>query len=279
MSGAMWKGAAGALFLTTALGLAGAACSSNPYTGRSQFILIPERFEAELGLAAYTQALSQRGVVVSENPAELRPVQRVGERIVAAAMTSDYATRAANFDWDYTVIRNRRIVNAWAVAGGRIAFYTGMFRVARSEAGLAVVMGHEVAHVLARHGAERISRELVTTAGAYAVLSALDINAETVGIAAAGFGLTVSLPFSRRHESEADYIGLLLAAKAGYDPREAIAFWERFGARSGATPPEFLSTHPSSVTRIEDIKQWLPEALALYQEAERAPAGRRLPWR
>ena len=257
-----------------AVGLAVVGCSTNPYTGRSQLLLLPESFEVSLGQAAFEAHMEDSDVRVSRYPWDTVPVRRVGERIVQAALESPYAARAERFQWNYTVIRNSEVRNAWALPGGQIGIYTGMFSVAETEAGLAVVMGHEVAHALARHGSERMSRQLSMSVGTAVVSEALGVTPEARALAAVAFGLTVSLPFSRLHESEADYIGLLLAAEAGYDPREAVAFWERMEALSEGRRPEFLSTHPSHDTRAEDLWEALPEALAIYERVEKAPNNR-----
>lgn len=172
-------------------------------------------------------------------------------------------------------------MNAFALPGGKIAVYTGIFPVAKTEAGLAAVLGHEVTHALARHGAERMSQGQLTNAA----LQVLGTAAGSAGgnamlgkaaMAALGAGAQVGvlLPFSRKHESEADYIGILLAADAGYDPRESVHLWERMEQMSGGKgPAEFLSTHPGHETRIEQLKKWMPEAMAIYQTKQTVPAG------
>lgn len=177
-------------------------------------------------------------------------------------------------------------MNAFALPGGKIAVYTGIFPVAKNEAGLAAILGHEVVHALARHGAERMSQGLVAQlllTGADVALAGGGAGAGTrqAVMQALGLGTQVGvlLPFSREHESEADYIGLLLAAQAGYDPREAVHVWERMERAGGAQPPEFLSTHPSHGTRIENLQSWMAEALDEYKKAIPAPAVLDLPRR
>jgi metalloendopeptidase OMA1, mitochondrial len=178
-----------------------------------------------------------------------------------------------------TVIKDDKTANAFALPGGKMAVYTGILPMAKTEAGLAAVMGHEVVHALARHGAERMNQGQLTNVG----LQVLGTAAGTVGgggmlgqatMAALGVGAEVGvlLPFSRKHESEADYVGILLAADAGYDPRESIALWERMGQISGGgAPSEFMSTHPSHETRITQLKKWMSEAMAIYQNKPQVP--------
>lgn len=255
-----------------------AGCATNPYTERKQFLLISSEYEMELGAQAYQQILEDPKVQVSRDPREVEPVTRVAERIIAAAKESKYAELAREFDWQVTVIKNDETLNAFALPGGKIAVYTGIFAVADNEAGLAAIMGHEVVHALARHGAERMSQGLA----AQILLTGADIALATGGTGAGtrqavmqalGLGAQVGviLPFSREHESEADYIGLLLAAEGGYDPREAVRVWQRMEKVGGEQPPEFLSTHPSHGTRIADLQAAMPEALSRYERASKAP--------
>lgn len=252
--------------------LAIASCATNPYTERSQILLIPESQEIQLGAQAYAQLLNDPKITLSKDPREVEPVQRVAARIIEAAKTSKYAERAKEFQWEVTVIKDDKTKNAFALPGGKIAVYTGLFPVAQNEDGLAAVMGHEVVHALARHGAERMSQSLLAQLGLTAAGVALsskggDPVLNQAAMAALGLGTTVGilLPFSRAHESEADYVGLLLAAHAGYDPQEAVRVWERMSESSNGQPPEFLSTHPSHGTRIQQLQEWMPEALAFYR--------------
>lgn len=250
-----------------------AGCATNPYTNRSQFLLIPESQEVHMGNQAYAQALNDPKVVISKNPAEVEPVERVAERIIAAAKQSKYAERAKSFQWEVTVIKNDKTKNAWALPGGKIAFYTGIFPEAKNENGLAAIMGHEVVHALARHGAERVSQHTAADLGMRIASAAFDLKPLAQTLAMQALGIGVLLPFSRGHESEADYIGLLLAADAGYDPREAVLLWERMAESSKSAPPEFLSTHPAHETRIENLQKWMPEAMARYERAPKAPVS------
>lgn len=250
-----------------------AGCTTNPYTNRSQFLLIPESQEVHMGNQAYAHTLNDPKVVISRNQAEVEPVLRVAERIIAAAKQSKYAKRARSFQWEVTVIKDDATKNAWALPGGKIAFYTGIFPEAKNENGLAAIMGHEVVHALARHGAERVSQHTAANVGMQIAAAAFKLKPIAQKLAIQALGIGVLLPFSRGHESEADYIGLLLAADAGYDPREAVLLWKRMAESSKGSPPEFLSTHPAHDTRIQDLQKWMPEALARYERAAKAPVS------
>jgi len=256
-------------------------CHTNPYTDRSQFLLMPSGLMNEMGAAQYGETLQDPKVVLSKDPREIEPVKRVAARIIEAAKRSKYAEAAKSFDWEVTVIKDDNTKNAWALPGGKIAVYTGIFPMAKTEAGLAAIMGHEVVHALAQHGGERMSQGLMAQVGMSAAAILLSTQGgnpalNQLGMQAMGLGLQtgVLLPFSRKHESEADYIGVLLAADAGYDPREAVRIWERMAAASGGgAQPEFLSTHPANETRIADLNGWMPEAMAIYQRASKAPVN------
>ncbi|WP_447979374.1 M48 family metallopeptidase [Candidatus Nitrospira bockiana] len=243
-------------------------CITNPYTNRWQLLLVPASQERAMGAQAYAQVLNDPRIQVSHDPREVEPVRRVAARVIEAAKASKYAEAAKAFDWEVVVIKDDRTQNAFALPGGKIAVYTGIFPVAKNEAGLAAILGHEVTHALARHGGERMSHGvLAQTAVIGATLGAASqgVNpqiAQLAGGALANFGFV--LPYSRKHESEADYIGLLLAADAGYDPQEAVRVWERMQQLTEGQPPEFLSTHPSHGRRIKQLNEWMPEALARY---------------
>ncbi len=265
------------LLLSVLLG----GCHTNPYTDRSQLLLMPSGLMNEMGAAQYGETLQDPKVVLSKDPREIEPVKRVAARIIEAAKRSKYAEAAKSFDWEVTVIKDDNTKNAWALPGGKIAVYTGIFPMAKTEAGLAAIMGHEVVHALAQHGGERMSQGLMAQVGMSAAAILLSTQGDNpalnqLGMQAMGLGLQtgVLLPFSRKHESEADYIGVLLAADAGYDPREAVRIWERMAAASGGgAQPEFLSTHPANETRIANLNGWMPEAMALYQPAPKAPVN------
>lgn len=247
------------------------SCATVPVTGRTQIALLPESEMVTLGQQAYQQQLSEHPV--SNKPGDVEPVLRVGKRLAAA--TEDFL-RANNlptdvYQWEFSVIDNDEIVNATCLPGGKIVFYSGIFEYTKDDDGIATVMGHEIAHAIARHGNERLSQALLIELGAASLSEAMTRQpARTRELASQAFGLTanfgVALPFNRSRESEADRIGLTLMAKAGYDPRKAIEFWERF-SQAGAKVPEFLSTHPSGATRIADIQAHLPEALQHYTGA------------
>ncbi len=250
------------LFVFLVLPLVLNSCQSVPITGRSQFLMISGQEEIELGEEAYKKVLAESKL--SADPARTALLRRVGNRIAGVAGRPDYK-------WEFNLIEDET-PNAFALPGGKVAFYSGILKFTRDEAGMAVVMGHEVAHALAHHGAERMSATILTQLGATAAAQLLGKGDPVVtdGINKA-FGIGgqfgVLLPFSRKHESEADQIGLVLMAQAGYDPREAVEFWRRMAEGGGGAPPEFLSTHPSDKRRIRQIEGWLPNAMPLYRQA------------
>jgi predicted Zn-dependent protease len=232
------------------------ACQTVPITGRSQVLLLSEGEETKLGQEAYRQILAQSRL--SADPALNGLVTRVGSRI-AAVTGRPYA-------WEYRVIEDRQ-ANAFALPGGKIAVYTGILPMTRDEAGLAAVLGHEVAHVVARHSGERMSQQLTARLGLGILGSVLGASRETTELMGQVVVAGLLLPFGRHQESEADHIGLILMAKAGYDPRAARDLWVRMAeaSRGRPRPPEFLSTHPSEQTRIRQIEAWLPEAQQHYR--------------
>jgi predicted Zn-dependent protease len=205
----------------------------------------------------------------------------VASRIIEAAKKSKYADSAKDFKWEVAVIKDDGTKNAFALPGGKIAVYTGIFPVADNESGLAAIMGHEVVHALARHGSERMSQGVLAQIGLVGASIAMGTQGfspvtSQAAMTALGVGTQVGvlLPFSRAHESEADYIGLLLAADAGYDPQEAVRVWQRMQqSADGKQPQEFLSTHPGHETRIKRLTEKMPEALALYNQAQKAPVA------
>lgn len=248
-----------------------AACYRAPGTARDQLIFFSEDKEISMGVKAFHEVLRQARL--NENPEINEMVHRVGDRIAAVANRPEY-------HWEFAVIQDDKTINAFALPGGKVAVFTGILKYTKTEAGLATVMGHEVAHALQRHGAERISRgilEQIAQLGALAGAASGRVDPGVAMGAMSAYGIGVSLPFNRRQESEADYIGLRLMAQAGYDPREAVPFWERMSGcpknligklcfRSQTAIPEFLSTHPSDVTRINQIEAWLPDAMQHYRE-------------
>ena len=204
---------------------------------------------------------------ISKDPKYNAMVQRVGKRIAQVAMYD-----MPNAKWDFVVFDNDELINAFAMPGGKVAVYTGIFQAIKSDEDLAVVIGHEVAHVAAGHGNERLSQRLLAAGGAFALqLGTGDMDSvdRRFLLAAYGAGAAVGiiLPYSRYHENEADQIGLFYAAKAGYDPRAAIEFWERMDALKEGAPPEFLSTHPSGGTRMRRLEQYMPEAMRVYKNS------------
>jgi len=244
-------------------------CYKAPVTGRSQFILLSEDQEVEMGLMAYQEVLKKENI--SRNPGYNESVRRVGTRI---AEISD----KPNYDWEFKVIKADDTIKAFALPGGKVAVYTGILPIAKNEAGLATIMGHEIAHATARHGGERASTVILAELGAAGLSTAIGSRNPLVSSAimqAYGLGVTVGgiLPFSRAQEAEADRIGLVYMAKAGYDPTEASEFWKRMdeATRGSPTPPEFLSTHPGYGTRISNIQKWLPEAMNYYERSKKAP--------
>ena len=243
--------------------LAVVACETVPVTGRSQLLLVSEGEETKMGIDAYQGILKKSKV--SSDPRLNEQVTRVGQRIAAATARNDY-------QWEFKVLEDTQ-ANAFCLPGGKVAVYTGLLPVAQTTGGLAVVLGHEIGHVVARHGAERMSQGLVAQVGG-SLLSAVMGGGPNASMVLAAYGLGaqvgVLLPFSRTQESEADHIGLILMAKAGYDPRAAVAFWERMEKQGGGKTPEFLSTHPSHGTREQQVQAWMPEALRYYGTAPHA---------
>jgi len=242
--------------------LALAGCATVPYTNRSQLMMMPVSDELALGADAYREVLSNAKVVRS--PTLTTPVVAIGNRIAAVAERPDY-------QWEFAVIDDPKQANAFALPGGKVAVYTGIFPVAQDTGALAAVMAHEVAHALARHGAERMSQQQLVQIGAIGLAVGLGGQSAAVrNTAMQAFGLGaqvgVMLPFSRSQEAEADHIGLILMAKAGYDPEYALKLWERMEQRNeGQSPPEWLSTHPGYGTRQENIRKWMPEAKGYYR--------------
>lgn len=244
-----------ALFLTLV------ACATTPYTGRTQLILISPHQESALGASAFQQLRAEQKV--SDDPTLQALVERIGWRIAKVADMPEA-------EWEFVVFDEPKTVNAFALPGGKVGVFTGILPVARTEGGLAAIMSHEVAHVIARHGGERLSQGILAQLGAVALQVGMAGSDPTVVrsvMTAYGLGAQVGvlLPYGRLQESEADRIGLLLMAKAGYDPHEAVSLWERMARLDGARPPEFLSTHPAPARRIQELEALLPNALTFYQ--------------
>jgi metalloendopeptidase OMA1, mitochondrial len=285
-------GARGALGLWTALGTGSAlavlsalsGCYRAPGTARDQLIFFSEEKELQFGLSAYREVLRQARL--SENAEINEQIQRVGRKIADVANKPEY-------QWEFAVIEDEKMVNAFCLPGGKVAVFTGILKHTKTDAGLATVMGHEIAHALQRHGVERMSRSIIDQIAQLGALGAAAAGHSSGGAIQGllgAYGVNVSLPFNRKQESEADYIGLRLMSQAGYDPREAVPFWERMSGcprqmidklcfRSQHAIPEFLSTHPSDVTRINQLEAWLPEAMRYYHGAGGGPMPAPAPYK
>lgn len=263
-----------ALVLTLAALAAG--CVTEPITGRRILASpLPESSVSEMGAQAYQQLLTE--AKVSSSASENTLVERVGRRIAAVTDPKMKAEGREAFQWEFKVIDDPKTVNAFCLPGGKVAFYTAILPICKTEAGVAVVMGHEVGHAYAQHGRQRMTIQVLSQFGLEAVQLALGGSEATelakLSVGALGLGVQVGgLAFSRDDESAADHIGLMLMAEAGYDPSEAVAFWERMEQLSAGqeSPPELLSTHPSHGTRIQRLKELLPQAVAVYEKSKAA---------
>ena len=233
------------------------ACSTVPLTGRKQFVAIPSSQMLALSADSYSQVLNES--TLSSNQGYVSMVRKVGEKLTIAVEAylkqNNLESAIAGYDWQYNVIVSPEL-NAWCMPGGQIAFYEGIMPVCGDETGVAVVMGHEIAHAVAQHGNERMSQQLAIQMGGLALNEALkEQKDETIALAMLAFGVGsqvgVQLPYSRTHESEADELGLYFMAMAGYNPQVAPEFWERMNKDGGARPPEFLSTHPDPSNRMQ----------------------------
>lgn len=251
------------------------ACATVPLTGRRQLSLVDESALQNEAVLAYQEFLGDPSTKVIQNTNQAQMVQRVGNRIASAVTRflneNGYANQY-NFDWEFNLIQDDQI-NAWCMPGGKVAVYTGLLPVTQTEAGLAVVMGHEIAHAIAKHSSERMSQAIAAELGGVAVGVATAQKSNTTrAIINTAYGLGGQLAlmsYSRNQESESDRLGLVFMAMAGYNPNEAVTFWERMAAAKsasgGGAPPEFLSTHPSDARRIMNIQNLLPEAMAYYK--------------
>lgn len=247
-------------------------CSTVPITGRSQLNLIPASEINSLSFQQYNEFLKTNKLSTDAEKSAM--VKRVGVNIQRAVETyfaqNNLSKELKGYAWDFNLVESPE-VNAWCMPGGKVVIYTGILPITQDETGLAVVMGHEIAHAIAQHGNERMSQGLLQQLGGVALSVALKDEpalTQNLFMAAYGIGTTVGvmLPFGRKHESEADRLGLIFMSMAGYNPNAAVDFWTRMSAmKGGAQPPEFLSTHPSDATRIADIKKHLPEALKYYK--------------
>ncbi len=246
------------------------ACSTVPLTDRKQLRLIPESQLLSMSFQQYEQVKNESKL--STDSQKTGMIKEVGRRISQAA---DNFLKEKNikmrFEWEFILIEDDKTINAWCMPGGKVAFYTGILPLTENDAGIAVVMGHEIAHALADHGNERMSQGLIIQFGGIGLDLALNKEPQAtrnLWLQAYGLGSQVGmlLPYSRKHEYEADYIGLILMAKAGYNPNAAISFWERMSKLVGQRPPEFLSTHPADASRIAKLKEHLPEAMDYFSK-------------
>ncbi|MBK6263903.1 M48 family metallopeptidase [Marivirga sp. S37H4] len=263
------------IFYTLVFTMMFVACNKVPLSNRSQLSLVPKSQLMASSFSSYDQVLSESKL--SNNTQQVQMIRNVGNKIKVAVekylADNNKSDIIEDFEWEFNLIQED-VVNAWCMPGGKVAFYTGILPVCQDEEGIAVVMGHEVAHAVARHGGERMSQALIQQLGGVALSVALREQPEqTQALAMAAYtgGSTVLgvLPFSRLHESEADRLGLTFMAMAGYNPEAAPEFWKRMQAKSAGSPPEFLSTHPSGDTRIKDLNKWMPEANKYYQKASK----------
>lgn len=241
-------------------------CATVPGTGRKQFKLIPNSQMSSMGESSYKEVMAKSKL--SADQTKVAMIRRVGENIAKAAevflTAQGRESELKYYKWEYNLIDDDKTINAWAMPGGKIAFYTGILKLADTEDQVAVIMGHEVAHVLANHGNERMSQGLLVQFGGLALSKIIQNKPEAtqqVFMTAFGLGSTVGLllPFSRKHEYEADQIGLILMHRSGYKTQAAVDFWVKMTKLSKNSPPEFLSTHPPSEKRVEEIKKHIAE--------------------
>ncbi|RYD80664.1 MAG: M48 family peptidase [Sphingobacteriales bacterium] len=246
-------------------------CSKVPITNRSQFTALPESQMIGMALQEYQHFVDSTGVVNNSSDAQM--VKRVGSRLATAVEKfmndNKMGDRVKDFKWEYNLVQSNEI-NAWCIPGGKIVVYTGILPVTQNETALAVVLGHEIAHAVARHGNERMSQGLAAQLGGVALdvaLSNKPAATRNLFLTAYGVGANygVLLPYSRLQESEADKLGLIFMSMAGYNADEAVPFWQRMASLGGAAPPEFMSTHPSNERRIKDIQAYLPKAKSYYK--------------
>ena len=247
------------------------SCTKVPVSGRRQMNLLPESMLINMGSSSYRQILQQ---TPPSNAANVNTVmvkimgQKMSMAVAKYLKSKKQSSRIEGFKWEFNLVKSKE-VNAFCLPGGKVIINEGILAVTQTEAALAVVMGHEIAHAIARHGNERMSQGLLVATGGLALQIALSQNpSETNDLFLQSYGLGTQmgiLKYSRTHESEADKIGLIFCAMAGYNPQEAIGFWERMSKIGGAKPPQILSTHPSDNTRIKDLKAFMPKALKYYK--------------
>lgn len=254
------------------IGFIAYSCSKVPVTGRRQLNMLPESTLMGMSLTSYKQFLSENKVLANGND-QTAMVKRVGQKIATAVEVflkqKKQTKRIKNFKWEFNLVDDPT-VNAWCMPGGKVVVYTGLLPVTQTETGLAIVMGHEIAHAIARHGNERMSQGLLVQAGGIGLSVALSQKPQlTQNLFMQAYGVSSTLGtlgYSRKHESEADKMGLIFAAMAGYDPNEAVPFWQRMAKMGGGGGPQILSTHPSDETRIKDLKAFMPQAMKYYKK-------------
>lgn len=262
------------LFLLTTLVV---TCTSNPLTGKKQLTMLPEKELQQMSDVEYRSFLTKSKIIAPAQNKDAKMVKQAGDKIIKAVKEyyaqKEISDQLNGFTWEVNLV-DINTVNAWCMPGGKIVVYTGLLSITQNEAALAVVMGHEVSHALLQHGNQRMSQGMLQQLGGIAIAAALaDKPKETQDIFLNAYGIGsqvgVMLPFSRKHELEADQYGLIFAAMAGYNPEEAIALWERMEkASAGNKPVDFLSTHPSEGKRIEQLRKYMPEALKYYQNSK-----------
>lgn len=249
------------------------ACATVPVTGRKQLSLVSSAEMNQMSAQQYQEVI--KAGPLSSNQEQTQMIKRVGVRIQKAVeqymAEKGLSSQLSGFNWEFNLIQDDKTVNAWCMPGGKVAFYTAILPICQDELGVAVVMGHEVAHAVANHGRERMSQGMLAEFGMSTLSAAMGQNptaTQQIFMQSVGMGTNVGmLKFSRSHESEADHMGLIFMAMAGYDPSTAPKFWERMSSLSGGQePPEFLSTHPSHETRIKDLEGWIPEANQYYKK-------------
>jgi predicted Zn-dependent protease len=250
------------------------SCAKVPISGRRQLRLIPESELIGMSITSYQQFLDTNNVLPPSN-ADVVMVRRIGEKIKGSVekylADNHMSNRVEGFQWEFNVVKEDA-VNAWCMPGGKVIVYTGILPVTQDEGSLAVGMGHEIAHAIARHGNERMSQGLALQLGGLAISVALSEKpalTQNVFLQSYGIGSQLGiLAYSRSHEIEADKLGLVFMAMAGYDPQSAIGFWERMSEAGGQAPPELLSTHPSDETRISTLREFMPEAMKYYKPVQ-----------
>ncbi|MFA5251373.1 MAG: M48 family metallopeptidase [Phycisphaerae bacterium] len=262
-----------AIVTFSCLALLASSCSEVAITGRKQLNLVPDMLMNNMSFQSYSEFLSQNKI--SADTAKTLMVKNVGSRIQQAVerycAENNMSGQLDGYQWEFNLVEDPAI-NAWCMPGGKVVVYTGILPVTKNEAGLATVIGHEVAHAFAKHGAERMTQGLLVEMGGMALSKALASKPEeTKNLFLRSYGTGtqygILLPYSRQHENEADHLGLIFMAKAGYNPNEALGFWQRMSAtKTGTAPPEFLSTHPADSTRIKNIKDLIPEAMRYYKQ-------------